>query len=354
MTQKSRRISIRSKLWVSFLSMMLVFTLIAIFWAPGSSQAASKVYRWRATHFLPSQMESYKEFVNWTKNIEKASNGRLVIKAFPAGAIVPGAEQWEAVQKGVVEMAFSYGAFWVSKTPVAGFSVGIPFTLRDLQDQYVFFQKTGLEDLVRANYAKQNIHFLRQIPCFSSVMSSKKPVTSVADLKGLKIRATGLVGEMLAAAGAAVSYVPGPEIYGALEKGIVDAAVYGPLSTQYEMGFHEITKYVAMPPFAIEGDEIIINLDAWKALPEDLKMLLYLSAAEHSERLAAIYRYESAKALEAYLKKGIQVSYMPESERMKLTELGWKIVDKYSAKDPDFAKGAIMLKDYLKLIGKIK
>jgi TRAP-type mannitol/chloroaromatic compound transport system substrate-binding protein len=151
-----------------------------------------------------------------------------------------------------------------------------------------------------------------------------------------------------------VSYVPGPEIYGALEKGIVDAAVYGPLSTQYEMGFHEITKYVAMPPFASEGDEVIINLDAWKTLPEDLKMLLYLSAAEHGERLAAIYRYESAKALAAYLKKGAKVSYMPESERKKLTMLGWKIVDKYSAKDPDFAKGAIILEDYLKLIGKMK
>jgi TRAP-type mannitol/chloroaromatic compound transport system substrate-binding protein len=354
MTQKSTGISFGSKIGACFLSTMLVFTLIAILWAPGPSQAASKVYRWRAQHFLPSQMESYKEFVKWTKKVEKASNGRLIIKAFPAGAVVPGAEQWEAVQKGVVEMALSYGGFWVSKTPVAGFSVGIPFTLRDIQDQYVFFQKIGLEDLVRSNYAKQNIHLLRQLPCFSSVMSSKKPITSVADLKGLKVRATGMVGEMLAAAGAAVSYVPGPEIYGALEKGIVDAAVYGPLSTQYEMGFHEITKYVAMPPFASEGDEVIINLDAWKTLPEDLKMLLYLSAAEHGERLAAIYRYESAKALAAYLKKGAKVSYMPESERKKLTMLGWKIVDKYSAKDPDFAKGAIILEDYLKLIGKMK
>ena len=85
-----------------------------------------------------------------------------------------------------------------------------------------------------------------------------------------------------------------------------------PFQPSTKWGFHEITKYVAMPPFAIEADEIIINMDAWKALPADLKMLLYLSAAEHSERLAAIYRYESEKALEAYLKKGAQVSFMPD------------------------------------------
>jgi len=316
--------------------------------------ADDKVFKWRAQSFLASNQESYKEFVKFCDKLKVASNGRLEIKPFQTGAIVPPAEQWDAVKKGVIEMGLSYGAFWVGKTPVAGFSVGIPFTLRDIQDQYVLFQNLGLEDLVRANYAKQNIYFLRQLPCLSAVMTSRKPVESVADLKGIKVRATGMVGEMLAAAGAAVAFFPGPEIYGALEKGIVDAAVYGPLSTQYEMGFHEVTKYVVMPPLAVEGDEAIVNMDAWKALPDDLKMLLYLSMAEHSERIAAIYRYESEKALKAFLEKGARISLLPEPERLKLTELGWTVVDKYAAKDPEFAKGAAILKDYLKLIGTAK
>lgn len=316
--------------------------------------AADKVFKWRAQSFLTSQQESYKEFVRFCEKLKVASNGRLEIKPFQTGAIVPAAEQWDAVKKGVIEMGLSYGAFWVGKTPVAGFSVGIPFTVRDIQDLYVLFQNLGMEELVRANYAKQNIYFLRQLPCLSAVMTSRKPVESVADLKGIKVRATGMVGEMLAAAGAAVAFFPGPEIYGALEKGIVDAAVYGPLSTQYEMGFHEVTKYVVMPPLAVEGDEAIVNMDAWNSLPEDLKMLLYLGITEHSERIAAIYRYESEKALKAFIEKGARISYLPESERLKLTELGWTVVDKYAAKDPEFAKGASILKEYLKLIGTAK
>lgn len=328
----------------------LIFTSIY----SGTAEAGPKVFRWRAQHFLPSQMEGYKEFVRWCDKVKQASDGRLIIKPFPPGAAVPGAEQWEAVRKGVIEMGLSYGAYWVGKTPVAGFSVGVPFTLRDIQDQYVLFQRLGLEDLVRANYAKQNIYFLRHLPCLDTVMTSKKPINSVADLKGLKVRATGLIGEMLAEAGATVAYFPGPEIYGALEKGIVDAAVYGPLATQYELGFHEVTKYIAVPPMASEGDEAIINMDAWNALPDDLKMILQLSIAEHGERLAAIYRHESETALEAFLEKGATVTVMPESERMKLTTLGWKVVEKYAAKDPDFAKGSAILKDYLKVIGKIE
>lgn len=347
----------KNKQWVSLLLGMfyVVFTTF-IFTTVYSetAEAGSKVFRWRAQHFLPSQMEGYKEFVRWTDKIKKASDGRLIIKPFPPGAAVPGAEQWEAVSKGVIQMGLSYGAYWVGKTPMAGFSVGVPFTLRDLQDQYVLFQQLGLEDLVRSNYAKQNIYFLRHLPCLDTVMTSKKSITSVADLKGLKVRATGLIGEMLAAAGATVSYFPGPEIYGALEKGIVDAAVYGPLATQYELGFHEVTNYIAMPPMASEGDEIIINMEAWNELPADLQMLLKLSGAEHGERLAAIYRYQSEKALESFAKKGVKVSVMPESERLKLTAIGWKVVEKYAAKDPDFAKGAEILKNYLKLTGKME
>jgi len=338
------------------LGMFYIFSISLIFTTvyPGTAEAGSKVFRWRAQHFLPSQMEGYKEFARWCEKIGKASDGRLVIKPFPPGAAVPSAEQWEAVRKGVLEMALSYGAYWVGKTPVAGFSVGVPFTLRDVQDQYVLYQRLGMEELVRANYAKQNIYFLRHLPCLDTAMTSKKPISSVADLKGLKVRATGLIGEMLAAAGATVAYFPGPEIYGALEKGIIDAAVYGPLATQYELGFHEVTKYIAMPPMASEGDEAIINMDAWNKLPDDLKMLLQLSIAEHGERLAAIYRHESETALEAFMKKGLKVSVMPESERLKLTTIGWTVVDKYAAKDPDFAKGSDILKNYLQLIGKVE
>jgi len=259
-------------------------------------------------------------------------------------------EQWEAVSKGVLEMGFSYGAFWGGKTPVAGFSVGIPFTLRDVQDHYVL-QRMGLEDLIREAYAKHNIYYLRQNPCLGTVMSSKKPVTSVADIKGLKIRAVGMIGQMLAQAGAAVITVPGPEIYGALEKGIIDAAVYGPLASQFEMGFHEVTNYIVMPPLAIEADEMIINMDAWNALPDDLKKLLYLSAADHTVVIGDLYRRDSEKALNACLKKGLKVSEISQEDRAKLTQIGWKVVEKYAAENPTFAKATEIMKDYLELTG---
>lgn len=350
MVQSGREKNIKNKRRLCMLTSVLIFTLIAILCMPGPSQAASKVYRWRVQHFLPATHPGYIAFKKWCDDVKVASSGRLVIKSFPIGGVVPARDQWEAVSKGVIQMGLSYGAFWVSKDPMAGFSVGIPFTMRDIQDHNVFLRSGGGE-LIRQAYAKQNIYFLRQIPCIETVMVSKKPVNSVDDLKGLKIRAAGLVGEMLAQAGAAVMYLPGPEIYGALEKGIVDAAVYGPLNGSYELGLHEVAKYVVLPPFAIEADEMIINMDAWKALPDDLKKLLYLSSADHSEVLAGIYRKEDQMAFDAVVKKGLNISRYSAQERLKLTQLGWKVVDKYASKSPDFSKGAALLKNYLKLTG---
>jgi TRAP-type mannitol/chloroaromatic compound transport system substrate-binding protein len=340
----------KNKIALTFFIVMLMTSFIFISWAPQPSHAAQQVFRWRVQHFLPATHPAYAAFAKWCEDVKIASGGRLVIKASPIGTIVPAMEQWEAVSKGVLQMGFSYGAFWGGKTPVAGFSVGIPFTLRDVQDHYVL-QRMGLEDLIRKAYAKHNIYYLRQNPCMGTVMSSKKPVTSVADIKGLKVRAVGVIGQMLAEAGAAVITVPGPEIYGALEKGIIDAAVYGPLASQFEMGFQEVTKYIVMPPLAIEADEMIINMDAWNALPDDLKKLLYLSAADHTIVIGDIYRIDSEKALNACLKKGLKVSQIGEEERAKLTQIGWKVVEKYAAKDPIYSEALNIMNDYLKLTG---
>ena len=76
-----------------------VFFILTVIASHGeTAMAGSKVFRWRAQHFLPSQMEGYKEFARWCDKVKAASNGRLVIKPFPTGAAVTGAELWEAVR----------------------------------------------------------------------------------------------------------------------------------------------------------------------------------------------------------------------------------------------------------------
>jgi len=262
-------------------------------------------------------------------------------------------ETWEAVGKGVTEMAYSYGAYWLGKTPVAAYSCGLAYTMRDKRDFEALLYEYGLEDVIQRAYAEHNIHLLRVTPAMATMMQTKFPVTKVSDLKGKKIRATGLIADMLTKAGASTVYFPGPEIYGALERGVIEGVVYGPLTSQFDQGFHEVTGYVLTPALAAcEADELLVNMDLWNELPDDLKAILYVAAADFTEQLSASYRHWSEVAMERQVEEwGCEVTYMPESERVKMAGFMAEVMDKYSAEDPYFAEATEIVKDYMRQIG---
>ncbi|RLJ01630.1 MAG: hypothetical protein DRP11_04095 [Candidatus Aenigmatarchaeota archaeon] len=317
-----------------------------------ASPPAPKVFKWRMAGFLPRGTPQEPAIIGLCEHVREASGERLDITYYAVNEIVPVMEMWEAVSKGVIEMAFSYGAYWPGKTLVAAHSCGLAYTKQDVRDFHVLLDVLGLEDVIREGYAEHNIHLVKVIPCLETVMQTKFPVTKVADLKGRVIRATGMIADMLTEAGASTVFFPGPEIYGALERGVAEGVVYGPLAPQYDQGFHEVCGYLLMPPLAVEADEFIVNMDAWNSLPDDLKEILTLACVEAGRHSSALYRHASQLALKDMVENwGTVVTYMPEEERAKMAACMVKVMDRYSAEDPLFAKATKIVKDYMKLIG---
>lgn len=303
--------------------------------------------------FLPRGASQEPPLIRLCDKIREASDGRLDITYYAVNEIVPVMETWEAVGKGVTEMAYSYGAYWLGKTPLAAYSCGLAYTMRDERDFYVLLHVLGLEDVIREAYAEHNIYLVSIAPCMQTVMQTKFPVTKVADLEGRTIRATGMIADMLTEAGASTVYFPGGEIYGALERGVVEGVVYGPLSSQYDQGFHEVTSYLLLPGLAAtEADEFLVNMDAWNSLPDNLKEILVLACSEESRFHTGLYRHYSELALKDQVENwGTTVTYMPEEERAKMAAYMVKVMEKYSAEDPYFAEATEIVKDYMRLIG---
>lgn len=349
---------IKKYLALALVVVMVVTTLAAACAKPEEAEAptpapAPEVFEWRMSGFLARGGSMEPPLTELCKNVKEASGGRLDITYYALNEIVPVMETWEAVGKGVTEMAYSYGAYWLGKTPLAAYSCGLAYTMRDERDFYVLLRILGLEDVIREAYTEHNIYLASVAPCMATVMQTKFPVTKVADLKGRKLRATGMIADMLTEAGASTVYFPGGEIYGALERGVVEGVVYGPLSSQYDMGFHEVTGYVLMPALAAtEADEFLVNMDAWNSLPDDLKEILALACSEESHFHTALYRHASDLALEDQVKNwGTKVTYMPEEERAKMAACMVKVMEKYSAEDPYFAEATEIVKEYMRLIG---
>jgi TRAP-type mannitol/chloroaromatic compound transport system substrate-binding protein len=335
---------------------VLLLAVMVIPITPDCSFAQTKEYKWRMPSFLPRGTSAEKVREQWVKDLEVASGGRIKIAYYGAGEILPPLQMWDAIINGNIDIAFSYGAYWRGKSSLSMFSEGFPFTVYDVGEVNALLYEYGIEDIIRKGYAKGGVHLLRVLPCFNNTMIDTFDFKSFEDFKKHKIRAGGPPAEMLKAMDIPTVYVPTPDIYGALQRGVIDATIGGPISYFYDLGFHEVAKYVLIPGTGTEADEIIMNPKTWNSMPNDLKMLLYHSAADLSQRLAGSYFGRDAESLNVMqTKHGVKKVNISESECKKMTKYTIKSIENIisTGKDPDFIEATNKLKKFLKANGRI-
>jgi TRAP-type mannitol/chloroaromatic compound transport system substrate-binding protein len=341
-----------------FCTIALLFFVMVVFLTSGfnTAEAASnkdKVYKWDMTYPLYRGTWDWKVLEQWCADLKKASGGRLVITPMAGGEIMPVMETFDAVSTGTLKMDFSYGPYWIGKLPMAIYASGLPpFTLPTLENFKVLYNELGLKEIIRKAYAKQNIFYVGAIPSNNAVLLSKFPLRTAADFKGKKLRATGIYAEVAAQAGASAVYFPWGEIYGSLEKGVIDGVIAGPLSSQADSGFHEPTKFLLETPITpVDAWSLHVNLDAWKSLPEDLQQLLVQATSYASDIFTASYYVHDMQYREKLAKSGFTFTKLSEADQLVMRKHSIAVLDKYSAKDPDFAEATKIIKKYMNDLG---
>lgn len=308
---------------------------------------APEVIEWRLQHMYPTGSRDDQLTQLFCDHVLKASGGRLKITKYGMGTLVPATEMLDAVRTGALEMGYTIGPYHAGTIPAANLGFTLPFITRELFETYVINHEVGVEDILREAYAEHNVYLISLVPLSYVNLWSKVPIRSLADFKGLKIRASGITADVLASAGAAPTWFPGPEIYGALERGVIDAAQWGDEGTNMDLGFHEITKYVIQPLQITVGD-FYVNMDAWEALPDDLKEIVTLAVYVEGIEFAEVADYSIVDARRQLVDKyGFEIITLPEAEIAKLRNLAIIALDKYAAKDPTSTKLVAAVKDYL-------
>jgi len=171
------------------------------------------------------------------------SGGRLTIKVYGGGELVPALEAFDAVSSGTADLAHGGAYYWAGKAPAAQFFASIPFGMNAQQMNSWLMSGGGLE-LWRELYAKFN---LVPFPAGNTGVQMggwfNKEINSVADLQGLKMRIPGFGGKVLEKAGGTPVLSAGSEIYTNLERGVIDATEWiGPFH-----GFVNKLKYESLP-----------------------------------------------------------------------------------------------------------
>jgi TRAP-type mannitol/chloroaromatic compound transport system substrate-binding protein len=305
-------------------------------------QTSSRIYNWKLiTSWAPKFPvlgEGAEKFAQW---VDSASNGRLRIKVYGAGELVPALEVFNAVSIGTAEMGHTAAYYWAGKVPSAPLFAAIPFGM-NAQQFNAWYYSGGGKELWEEAYAPQGvIPFL----CGNTGVQMggwfNKEIKSVSDLKGLKMRIPGWGGKVITKAGGSAVTLAGPEIYTSLERGIIDATEWiGPYH-DYKLGLHKVAKYYYYPGWHEPGTalELIVNKKAFDALPHDLQEIIRTAAARTNIWILSEFESQNNTYLQKLInEEKVQVKEFPKEVLMELKKLAKEVAEEETAKDPQAKK----------------
>jgi len=314
--------------------------------------ATPKVFKWRFQTHWPAASASYAPFKKFMEGeVRTLTDGQLFIDVHPAGTFVPTKDLFDAWAKNTIQGGTG-STYWISHVPLTAVAGQCPLGFRELWEAEYFHFHMGFEDALRKEHLGKGIVYWTE-KIFPTAMLSKKPVRTLAELKGLKVRSSGKIADMLKTAGASPVLVPGEEIYTALSTGVIDAAHWGAAAGALTMKLCEPAKYYIQPNLAFSAtDLIMVSQKAWDELPADLQKIVYLAFKERCWRRSNEYIQEEVKALETMKKKyGVQVSWLDKEAQKMLQQAAIKIWDETAALSPANAEWIGKMKEFLKELG---
>jgi TRAP-type mannitol/chloroaromatic compound transport system substrate-binding protein len=306
----------------------------------GGSKRGKKI-KWKATTTWPPNFpvlgEGMQLFADWVKTM---SDGRLDIKVYGAGEYVPAMESFDAVSQGTVEIGHGAAYYWSGKMPAASFFASVPFGLNAQQINAWLLSGGGLA-LWEELYAPHNVI---PFPAGNTGVQMggwfNREVQTVADIKGLKMRIPGLGGKVIDKLGGSSVQIPGAEVYTSLERGVIDATEWiGPFH-DYKLGLHKVAKFYYYPGWHEPGTtlEMIINKQAFEALPEDLQEIVRTAALRSNHWVLSELEAKNNQFLSKMVKEeGVQLRRFPDEVLQALKVASAEILSAEAAKDP-FAK----------------
>jgi TRAP-type mannitol/chloroaromatic compound transport system substrate-binding protein len=287
----------------------------------------------------------YHEFaVDWTKKVAEMSNGRLKIDMLPAGAVVPGLQVIDAVHKGVLDGAHGIPAFWFGKNTAFGLYGAGPDFGMDANQLLGWVEYGGGKELyaeIQAAAQLDLVSFLfGPVPC-EPFGWFKKEIKGLKDLKGLKIRTSGLaVGNYQGLGMSAVQMAPA-DIVPALDRGTIDAAEFATAYDDRIMGFPDVAKFYLQQSYHMSNNfcEIMINKKKYETLPGELKVVLnYVAHAASADMWWKGMHRHSQAYIDLQTKDKVRV-YRTPREILNAQLKAWdEVIAKGSAENPLFAK----------------
>jgi len=308
-----------------------------------------------ATPAIAQDVRQWKMVTAWPKNlpgpgvaaqlladrITTLSGGRIEVKLYPAGELVPGRRVFGVVREGTAELYHGGPAYWGSKSKGILLFGSQPFGLR-ADEQVGWLMQGGGQELYDEMYGRFGI---KPFLCGNSGPQwggwFREEVKSAEDLKGMKFRTTGLASEMAAKMGMAAEAMGGADMFQALQTGALDAGEFIGPWTDSALGYYQVAKNYYWPGVGepSSAEECGINAEVFNDLPDDLKLVVKAACDSLYNQVWTEYTTKHALALKAMVADhGVQVKMFPEDVITAMGKAAGEVIDDLRNDDDELVK----------------
>lgn len=268
-------------------------------------------------------------FRAWSKSIVEKTAGELAFEPYAANELVGEFQLFDALRRGELQAMNSFTQYWSGRIPATVFLAAYPLGLRQPHEWDVFFYGLGGLEVAREVFFRHGMYYVGPVRHGANIIHSKKPIRSIEDFRGLRIRLPGgMVAEMFQAAGAKTAMLPGTEILSALERDMIDAADFVGPAINYALGFQNVAKYVSMGPPGfmsiyqpVDLMDFVVTMDTWAALSPKMRAFMddevRIYSHHHHARIEAADQAAWVKFDEA----GVEVTRLSDKDVRAFTKL---------------------------------
>jgi TRAP-type mannitol/chloroaromatic compound transport system substrate-binding protein len=324
---------------------IIVALAAALAFGAQAQAPAPKTIKMQST--WPASNTLQEHFKIFGERVDKLTQGGIKIEAAPAGTIVPAFEVLDATNKKVIDGWHAISYYWVGKSPAAALFAappGGPFGMDHMDYLGWLYVGGGLQmwrDFYQ-NDLKLNVIVWPAHPSSPQAFGwFKKPLRSVADIKGLKCRQTGLNAEVYAKMGMSVVNMAGGEIVPAAQRGVIDCAEWVGGVEDLRLGLHSVFKYHYTPGMHENNSigELGFNLDVWKTFTPAQQDAVNSAVNDAFIQWLTRWQKQNADAMEELVQKhGVQIRRTPPDILIASLKAWDAVAAENSAKSATFKK----------------
>ena len=302
--------------------LLVVFLFVAVIHAP---VALAKVKSLTYANFPPAPTFPCVQMERWKTEVEKLTAGKVEIKTFPGGTLLGAKNMFDGVVSGQADIGCFAMSYHPGRFPVVE-AIDLPhgwpnatvatLALLDLYEKY-------------KPESFKKVKVLTMFTCPPANIMSIDPIRSISDLKGLEIRAAGTGVKVFELLGASPIGMPQSDVPDALHKKVIKGMASS-LEVMKDFNYAEYCRYITMTNLQVVTFGVVMNLDSWNSLPEDVQDAMNGLIREQAEWTG---RYVDAHVDEAVAwskeKYNVEVITFDAVEKAKMRELLSPLVDGY-------------------------